>query len=90
MPPKKTATLNLRIEPGIKDAVQQAALLDNRSVANLVEFTSTGSVVASTLKGAVKTWSSIDTAAKWIRSLGIGTAQINIANWMPGQKSLSL
>jgi len=33
----KTATLNLRIDPVLKEAVRIAALKDNRSVANLVE-----------------------------------------------------
>jgi len=37
MPPKKTATLNLRIDPSIKEAVKEAAALEHRSVANLVE-----------------------------------------------------
>jgi len=37
MPPKKTATLNLRIDPSIKEAVKEAAELEHRSVANLIE-----------------------------------------------------
>jgi len=38
MPPKKTATLNLRIDPAIKEAARIAALREHRSVANLVEL----------------------------------------------------
>ncbi len=37
MSPIKTATLNLRIDPAIKDAVRQAALREHRSVANFIE-----------------------------------------------------
>ena len=37
MAPKKTATLNLRIDPAIKEAVREAALHEHRSVANLIE-----------------------------------------------------
>ena len=33
----KTTTLNLRIEPRLKHAVQEAAILEQRSVANLIE-----------------------------------------------------
>ncbi|PIA72815.1 hypothetical protein CDR19_11300 [Ectopseudomonas toyotomiensis] len=33
----KTATLNLRIDPVLKEAVRIAASLEHRSVANLVE-----------------------------------------------------
>jgi hypothetical protein len=37
MPPMKTSTLNLRINPVLKEAVREAALRDNRSIANLIE-----------------------------------------------------
>jgi hypothetical protein len=37
MAPKKTATLNLRIDPAIKEAVREAALHEHRSIANLIE-----------------------------------------------------
>ncbi len=33
----KTATLNLRIDPLLKEAVRVAALRDHRSIANLIE-----------------------------------------------------
>ncbi len=38
MPPTKTATLNLRIDPAVKEAAQHAAKRDHRSVANLIEL----------------------------------------------------
>ncbi|MDN5863933.1 MAG: hypothetical protein L0I62_01760 [Gammaproteobacteria bacterium] len=38
MPPNKTATLNLRIDPLVKEAVKTAAEHDRRSVANLIEL----------------------------------------------------
>ncbi len=37
MSPSKTATLNLRIDPRIKEAVRIAALREHRSIANLIE-----------------------------------------------------
>ena len=37
MSPKKTATLNLRIDPILKEAARIAATRDQRSVANLIE-----------------------------------------------------
>jgi hypothetical protein len=33
----KTSTLNLRIHPGVKQAVREAAQREHRSVANMVE-----------------------------------------------------
>ena len=38
MSPRKTATLNLRIDPVLKEAVRVAAERDHRSVANLIEL----------------------------------------------------
>ena len=37
MSPLKTATLNLRVDPAIKDAARIAATREHRSVANLIE-----------------------------------------------------
>jgi hypothetical protein len=37
MPAMKTSTLNLRIDPVLKEAVRMAARRDNRSIANLIE-----------------------------------------------------
>lgn len=37
MPKTKISTLNLRINPAIKDAVREAAAIEHRSVANMVE-----------------------------------------------------
>ena len=38
MSPRKTATLNLRIDPLLKEAARVAAEKDHRSVANLIEL----------------------------------------------------
>ena len=37
MNPKKSATLNLRIDPILKEAVREAALRDSRSIGNMIE-----------------------------------------------------
>lgn len=38
MPPRKIATLNLRIDPDVKEAARVAAQREHRSVANLIEM----------------------------------------------------
>ena len=38
MSPKKTTTLNLRVDPAIKEAVKEAANREHRSVANMIEL----------------------------------------------------
>lgn len=37
MPPRKTATLNLRVDPAIKEAARIAATREHRSIANWIE-----------------------------------------------------
>lgn len=37
MPPKKTTTLNLRVDPAIKEAIRIAAIKDSRSIASMIE-----------------------------------------------------
>ena len=44
--------------------------------------------MVTTAKGKLKCWSTIDSAAKWIRSLGIGQMQLDMVNWQPDQKKL--
>ena len=44
--------------------------------------------MVTTTKGKLKCWSTIDSAAKWVRSLGIGQMQLDMVNWQPDQKKL--
>ena len=53
-------------------------------------ITQNGPITATTNRGAIKTWATIDSSAKWLKGLGIGKAQLEISRWLPGQKSLSL
>jgi hypothetical protein len=55
-----------------------------------VVTTKKGQVTALTSKGTVKTWATLDSTAKWIRSLGIGKAQLDISGWRPGQRELPI
>jgi hypothetical protein len=32
----------------------------------------------------------LDAAARWVRGLGVGAAQVNLARWQPGQRELSV
>ena len=38
MPKTKISTLNLRVQPAIKEAVREAAAREHRSVANMIEM----------------------------------------------------
>ncbi len=37
MPPKKTTTMSLRVDPVIKEAIREAADREYRSIANMIE-----------------------------------------------------
>jgi len=52
--------------------------------------TPNGPVTAETRKGTVKTWATLDAAAKWVRALGMGGARVNMTHWQPGQRELSV
>jgi hypothetical protein len=71
-------------------AIKRIRIIGDGALFHVEADTQTGSITALTLKGTAKTWSSLDTAAKWVRSLGLGVAQIDIAKWQPGQKALRL
>lgn len=77
----------------LKTMIDAAAVKRARIIANgarfHVEVDAPGrSFTVETGKGAVRTWSSIDAAAKWLRGLGIGHIALELTHWQPGQKSL--
>jgi hypothetical protein len=52
--------------------------------------TPNGPITAETRKGKIKTWVTLDAAAKWVRGLGMGGARVNLTHWQPGQRELSV
>jgi hypothetical protein len=50
--------------------------------------TPNGPITAETRNGKVKTWVTLDAAAKWVRGLGMGGARVNMTHWQPGQREL--
>lgn len=45
-------------------------------------------IIIQTTKGTVKTWSTIDAASKWLRSLGLGRMSLDVSKWTPDQRSM--
>jgi hypothetical protein len=80
-------TLKALIDAG---AIKRVSIIANGCLFHIEAVTQTGPVIANTLKGKLKTWSSLDAAARWAHELGIGTLQLEIGNWYPGQKGLKL
>ena len=52
--------------------------------------TPNGPITAETRKGKVRTWVTLDAAARWVRALGMGGAHVNLTHWQPGQRELSV
>lgn len=71
-------------------AIRKIDIIANGARFHIEARTPNGPVTAETLKGKIKTWVTLDAAAKWVRSIGIGSAQINIAHWQPGQRGLPI
>lgn len=70
--------------------VKKATIIANGATIYIEITTATGVVTASTNKGAVKTWATLDAAARWMKTIGIAKAQLNVAQWAPKQRRLEL
>jgi hypothetical protein len=71
-------------------AIKKINIVGNGARFHVEANTPNGSVTAETRQGKVKTWVTLDAAAKWVRGIGIGTASINLARWQPGQRGLQI
>lgn len=81
-------TIRMLVEAG---AVKQIHIVADGGRFHVDVITaSKGVITALTSKGTIKTWRALDSAAKWVRSLGVGKVYLDIAHWRPGQKTLNL
>tara|TARA_B100001057_G_scaffold499160_1_gene608776 strand:- start:854 stop:1108 length:255 start_codon:yes stop_codon:yes gene_type:complete len=82
-------------ERTLKAMVAAGAIKDINIIARGAKFhieanVPNGPITAETQKGKIRTWVTLDAAARWVRSLGIGNAKINLVNWQPEQRELSI
>jgi hypothetical protein len=80
-------TLRALVDAG---AVKRIRIVGDGACFHVEADTAKDSLPALTLKGQPKTWRTLDSAAKWVRALGMGTAQVDLARWQPGQTGLKL
>lgn len=71
-------------------AVKKIKIIAEGSTIYVEAYTGSEPTTAKTLRGKLKTWSTIDSAAKWVRSLGIGQMQLDMAKWQSEQKKLNV
>jgi hypothetical protein len=69
-------------------AVKKVDIVAHGGLFHIEANTPNGPVTAETQQGKVRTWVTLDAAAKWVRSLGIGSAHLRIANWRPDQREI--
>ncbi|WP_288356349.1 hypothetical protein [uncultured Cycloclasticus sp.] len=80
-------TIRALVEAG---AVKKVMMVADGAAIHVDIVTQGGSTTATTLKGAIKTWATIDASAKWVKNLGIGRIQLVVDKWLPEQKGLKL
>jgi len=72
-------------------AIKAVSIIANGSVVHAEIVTLSGDKkVITTQAGAIKTWATIDSAAKWLKTLGLGTMKLEVGQWLPNQKGLLL
>jgi hypothetical protein len=71
-------------------AIKRIDIIGNGARFHVEANTPNGAITAETRKGKIKTWVTLDAAAKWVRSIGIGSANVNLAHWQPGQRELQI
>jgi len=80
-------SLKVLIEAG---AIKKIRVIGEGSYFYMEILTQGGSSIVKTLKGKLKTWATLDAAAKWIHSMGIGSLYVELEKWQPGQRGLRL
>jgi hypothetical protein len=71
-------------------AVRKIDIIATGARFHIEASTPNGAITAETRKGKVKTWVTLDAAARWVRNLGVGGARVNLTHWQPGQRELSV
>ena len=71
-------------------AIKKIEIIASGARFHIQASTPNGPITAETRKGKVKTWVTLDAAAKWVRGIGVGGARINLTHWQPGQRELSV
>lgn len=71
-------------------AVRRVHVIAEGSFIRIEIETQAGPTAINTQDGKLKTWGTLDAAAKWIHTFGIGTCQLDLSRWQPGQKGMKL
>ena len=71
-------------------AIKKISMVGNGARFHVEANTPHGATTAETRRGKIKTCVTRDSAARWVRGVGIGSAQLSLAQWQPGQRGLPI
>lgn len=71
-------------------AVRKIDIIATGSRFHVEASTPNGAITAETRAGKVRTWVTLDAAARWVRGLGMGGANVNLTHWQPSQRELAV
>jgi hypothetical protein len=80
-------TLKILISAG---AIKRLRIIASGTVIYVEADYGSTTIKAETVKGALKTWASLDAAGRWVKNLGLGIAELHIAQWNSSNKPLKL
>lgn len=80
-------TMRILVEAG---ALKKVRIVARGSRFYVEAVTPGDTLVAETGRGKVRTWATIDAAAKWVRSVGVGKVLLVLDQWQPAQQEMSL
>ena len=71
------------------NAIKKVLITASGNLLYIRIFTPNGAHNIETNAGKLKTWSTLDSCAKWLHNQGIGKIQMDIAQWHPHQKGFN-
>ena len=71
-------------------AVKRVRIIADGARFHVEANTATGTLIAATGRGMPRTFGSLDATARWIRKLGLGSAQLDVNRWQPMQRGLAV
>ena len=80
-------TIRALVEAG---AVKNVLLIADGAAVHIDIVTQAGATTATTNRGRIKTWVTIDASAKWVKGLGVGRVQLEISKWLPTQRGMTI
>ncbi len=80
-------TLRALVEAG---AIRKIRIIGEGCNFRVEVDTQAGTNIIHTSNGKLKQWRTLDAAAKWVHSMGIGSLQVDLAQWQPKQRNLRL